>query len=203
MQTDHCFTDPLCRFCCGCCIYCNCNHSKLSKGKDTIQPLFGIKWNLAVTACSFQTRLVPVLKTDALPKNDTSCTTNFVLLFGTPAWISVFASIISRSVSSGILLEARVYFADYVSIIWFDRSIKNVVRRISHCCFFIAFRTTCWNYRLILVLLDVHDEMNFLLSPLHFTWGFWKIVFFFFFCFHPMFWYHCWCSDKISEVWKM
>lgn len=63
-----------------------------------------------------------------------------------------FASIISRSISSSILLESKVYFADYVSILWFDRSIKNVVRCISHCCFFIAFHTTYWNYRLILGL---------------------------------------------------
>lgn len=59
-----------------------------------------------------------------------------------------------------------MYFADCIFIIWFDISIKNVVKFISHCCFFTAFHTASCNYRLILGLLDVHDQINFLLSPL-------------------------------------
>jgi len=82
-----------------------------------------------------------------------------------------FGGIISRSISSSILLEGEVCFADYISIIWFDRSVKNVVKCISHCCKFIAFHTTSWNYRLILSLLDVYDQINFLLSALHLDFG--------------------------------
>lgn len=45
-----------------------------------------------------------------------------------------FASTISRSISSSILLDSKVDFADNISITWFGRSVENKV--ISHCCLF-------------------------------------------------------------------
>lgn len=190
VQTGHRSADPLCRFCYGCWIYSNCSYGKCSKDKGTVQPLCGIKCNLAVTTGSFQTRWGPVLKADGLPKSWYIMYHKYYASFWHTSMNFSFVSIISRSISSSISLDSKVDFADNISITWFGRSLKNTVRCISHRCFF---------YWLLYYLLKL--QINFRLAgcPRPIWFSSFSLTFHFI-CLLTTPSRCCCYSDKISEI---